>query len=163
MVDVGKLISLEDLLVRKVTWFVLTTTSTPLILSRAFEADHMTRIAYGYSRLPRTLSHFDFQGQHSLFSSFRLPEIAWPRQLVRHNSIHVTWVRIHSATFFFPVLPFRLDLFQSRARPQTFSQIPKKRKTTNMLEDTFLLEYIAIFLFIDTSHEILSQHTFYSL
>ena len=32
-----------------------------------------------------------------------------------------------------------------------------------MGEDMFLLEYIAIFLYIDTSHEILSQHTFYSL
>ena len=32
-----------------------------------------------------------------------------------------------------------------------------------MEEDTFLLEYIAIFLYIDTSYEILSQYTFYSL
>ena len=31
-----------------------------------------------------------------------------------------------------------------------------------MGEDTFLLEYIAIFLYIDTLHEILSEHTFYS-
>ena len=46
MVDVGKLISLENLLVREVMGFVLTTTSAPLILSRAFGADHMTRIAY---------------------------------------------------------------------------------------------------------------------
>ena len=56
MVDVGKLISLENLLVRKVTWLVLTSTSALLILSCAFGADHMTRIAYIYSRLPRTLS-----------------------------------------------------------------------------------------------------------
>ena len=32
-----------------------------------------------------------------------------------------------------------------------------------MEEDVFLLAYIAIFLYIDTLHEILSQHTFYSL
>ena len=32
-----------------------------------------------------------------------------------------------------------------------------------MGEDMFLLEYIAIFLYIDTSHEILCQHTFESL
>ena len=31
MVDIGKLISLKNLLVKKVMWFVLTTTSTPLI------------------------------------------------------------------------------------------------------------------------------------
>ena len=69
MMDVSKLISLENLLVRKVTWFVLTTTSVPLILSRAFGANRMTRIAYIYSRLPRTysLSNFFFQRQHSLF------------------------------------------------------------------------------------------------
>ena len=33
MVDVGELISLRNLLVRKVTWLVLTTTSATLILS----------------------------------------------------------------------------------------------------------------------------------
>ena len=32
-----------------------------------------------------------------------------------------------------------------------------------MGEDMFLLEYIAIFLYIDTSYEILSQHAFYSI
>ena len=32
-----------------------------------------------------------------------------------------------------------------------------------MGEDTCLLEYIAVFLYIDTSHEIFSQYTFYSL
>ena len=53
MVDVGKLISLGNLLVRKVMWFVLTTTSASLILSHVFGADHTTRIAYIYSRLPR--------------------------------------------------------------------------------------------------------------
>ena len=56
MADVGKLISLVNLLVRKVTWLVLTTTSATLILSRAFGADCVTRIAYIYSRLPRTHS-----------------------------------------------------------------------------------------------------------
>ena len=56
MVDVGKLISLGNLLLRKVTWSVLIITSAPLILSRAFGADHTTRIAYIYSRLPRTHS-----------------------------------------------------------------------------------------------------------
>ena len=56
MADVGKLISLGNLLVRKVTWLVLTTTSATLILSRAFGADCMTRIANIYSHLPRTHS-----------------------------------------------------------------------------------------------------------
>ena len=56
MADVGKLISLGNLLVRKVRWLVLTTTSATLVLSRAFGADCMTRIAYIYSRLPSTHS-----------------------------------------------------------------------------------------------------------
>ena len=54
MVNVGKLIRLGNLLVRKVTWLVFTTSSATLISSRAFGADCMTRIAYIYSRLPRT-------------------------------------------------------------------------------------------------------------
>ena len=56
MVDVGKLISLGNLLVWKVTWLVLTTTSATLILSCAFGADCMTRIAYIYSHFLRTHS-----------------------------------------------------------------------------------------------------------
>ena len=100
--DVGKLISLENLLVRKVTWFMLPTTSAPLILSRAFGADHMTRIKYIYSRLPITYSHIltSRDSTHSL--TFWLSETAWLCQLLTHSSIHTTWVRIYSATFFFP-------------------------------------------------------------
>ena len=78
MVDVVKLISLGNLLVRKVTWLVLTTTSVTLILSCAFGADCMTTIANINSRLPSTHSltlrltemthslHFDSQRQHTL-------------------------------------------------------------------------------------------------
>ena len=73
MVDVGQLISLENLLIRKLTRFVLTTTSTSLILSCAFGADHMTRIAYIYIYIyiyslvfqELILSHFDLQKQHT--------------------------------------------------------------------------------------------------
>ena len=53
---VSKLISPRNLLVRKVTRFVVTTTSANLILSNEFGAYRMTRIVYIYSRLPRTLS-----------------------------------------------------------------------------------------------------------
>ena len=94
---------------------------------------------------------------HSL--TFWLPQTAWLCQLVTHSSIHVTWVRIYSATFFFSVLPFRLDLFQSGARLQTFRQIPKETNDQHGRKHV-LLEYIAIFLCIDTSCEILSQRTF---
>ena len=60
IVDVSKLISFGNLMVRKVTWFMRTTTSATLILSRAFGADCITRIAYIYFRLQIThsFSHF---------------------------------------------------------------------------------------------------------
>ena len=84
MVDVGKLISLENLLVGKVTWFVLSTTSAPLILSSAFGANHMIRMAYIYPHLPRTHSLTFWLPETALsFSSFRLPETAWPCHFVK--------------------------------------------------------------------------------
>ena len=68
MADVGKLISLGNLLVRKVTWLVLTTTSVTLILPRAFGADCMTRIVYNYSRLPSIHSFTFFTYRDSTLS-----------------------------------------------------------------------------------------------
>ena len=116
MVDVGKLISLGKLLVRKISWFVLTTTSATLILSRVFGADHITRIAYIYSRLTRT---------HSL--TFSLTETAHTLSLLHFDFQQSTPRKcILSATFFFPVLPFRLDLFQPRIQPQKFHQSQKE-------------------------------------
>ena len=71
MADVGKLISLGNLLARKVTWLMLTTTSATLILFRAFGANCMTRIVYMYSRLKRMHSlHCDLPRQHTLFLKF---------------------------------------------------------------------------------------------
>ena len=93
MADVGKLISLGNLLVRKVTWLVLTTRSATLILSCVFGANCMTRIAYIYSPLPRTHSltlrltdtthslHFDSQRQHTL-SLLRLTSNGQPHENV---------------------------------------------------------------------------------
>ena len=52
MAEVGKLISLGNLLSRKTTWLVLATTSTTSILSHVFGAYSMTKIVYKYSRLP---------------------------------------------------------------------------------------------------------------
>ena len=118
MADVGKLISLGNLLVRKVTWLVLTTTSANLILSSAFGADRMTRIVYIFSRLQRT---------HSF--TFSPTETAHTHTLfLLHFDIQQSTPRkcIHSATFFFPVLPFRLDFFQPRTQPQKYRQTPKE-------------------------------------
>ena len=38
------------------------------------------------------------------------------------------WKCIHSANFFFLVLPFQLDFFQPRIQPQKFWQTPKETK-----------------------------------
>ena len=69
MVDVSKRISLGNLLARKTTWLVLTTTSATSILSRVFGAYYMTRIVYKYSHFQHhLLSHFHLQGQRILSS-----------------------------------------------------------------------------------------------
>ena len=176
-VDVRKLISLRNLLVRKVTWFVLTTTSTTLILSRAFGANCMTRIAYIYFHLPRN---------HSL--TFWLTETAPPLSL-----FHILIFRDSALSFFIStsrnslILPVRKTQFNTcNMGAHTFSNLylscsafsvrlvpasntasesssNPERETTNMGEEKFLLEHIVIFLYIDTSHEILTQHIFYSL
>ena len=52
MADVGKLISLGNLLARKTTWLVFTTTSATSILSCVFGAYCLTKIVYKYSHLP---------------------------------------------------------------------------------------------------------------
>ena len=65
MVDVGYLISLRNLLVRKVMWLLLTTMSATLILSHAFGADCMARIADILSSSKNSL-HFDLQTQYTL-------------------------------------------------------------------------------------------------
>ena len=122
MADIGKLIGLWNLLVRKVTWLVLTTTSTTLILSHAFGADCMTRIAYIYSRLPRTHS-FPFSSTHTLsIATYRNNTLS-----LLHFDFQQSTPRkcIHSATFVFPVLPFWLDLLQPRTQPQKFRQTLK--------------------------------------
>ena len=178
--DVGKIISLGNLLVRKVMWLVLTTTSATLILSLAFGAVCMARISYIYSRLPgthaltfftyrdKTLSlplsiltsrdstlslslsplrltettpslvhfslidivhslshslHFDLQSQHTLCDLKRQHTL-----FLLHFDFQQSTPRkcIHSATFFFLVLPFRLDFFRPRTQPQKFHQTPKE-------------------------------------
>ena len=124
MADVGKLISLGNLLVRKVTWLVLTTTSATLILSRAFGADYMTRIAYIYSRLPITHPlHCDLQRQHTLFHIFTYRGSTLTLAYILTSSSQPP--RKHSSTFFFLVLPFWLDFFQPQTQPQKFRQTPK--------------------------------------
>ena len=87
MADVGKPISLGNLLVRKTTWLVLTTTSATLILSRVFGADCMTRIVYIYSRLPTLILFLLWLPETALsLSPFRLTETTYTLSLIHLTS-----------------------------------------------------------------------------
>ena len=74
MANVGKLISLGNLLARKTTWLVLTTTSATSILSRIFGAYSMTRIVYKYSRLPTLTLYYIFTYRVNTLFPVWLPE-----------------------------------------------------------------------------------------
>ena len=168
MADVSKLISLRNLLVRKVTWFVLTTTSATLILSRAFEANCMTRIAFIYFRLPRTHSlHFDLQSQHPLSHSFTfsLPETRHTLSLLHFNFLrkhslilsiltsrdgtlslslslsllHFYFRRQHSLSL--SILTYRVSTL---SHSSTFS-LPETRHTLSLLHFHFLRQHSLLF------------------
>ena len=126
MVDVGKLIYRGNLLVRKVRWFVLTTTSAPLVfISRIWSRPHDKDCLYIFSSSKNPLSHILISRDSTLSLHFDFQKHLDLATLL-YSSIRVTWMDIYSATFFLPVLPFRLDLFQPRTQPQKFRQIPKE-------------------------------------
>ena len=102
MADVGKLISLGNLLVWKVTWFVLTTTSATLILSRDFGADCMTRIASIFSRLSRTHSfHFDSQRHFLLHCNLQRQLTSFHFDLQRQLTLLILTYRVNTLSYIF--------------------------------------------------------------
>ena len=138
MADEGKLISLGDVLARKVTWFVLTTTSPTSILSRDFGAVCMTKIAYIYSRLSRTHTfpfHFDSQGQPGLLYCDLQRQLILSILTQRDNILSLSYILTSSsephemsATIFFLVLPLRLDLLQPRKQTLKTCQTTERNK-----------------------------------
>ena len=71
MADVCKLISLGNLLARKTSWLVLTTTSATSIWSRVFGAYCMTKIFINTLIFQHSFSfHCDFQREHSHYLHF---------------------------------------------------------------------------------------------
>ena len=68
--DVSIVISLGNLLTRRITWLLPKTTPSNSILSRVFGANNMTRILYKYANLPTftLFLHFHLQSQHTLSS-----------------------------------------------------------------------------------------------
>ena len=128
MADVGQLISLRNLLARKTTWLVLTTTPATSILSRVFGAYCMTKIVNKYSHLP-TLILFPLwlPERTPSLSPFRLTEST-------HSSLflHLTSSSqpprkcILAATIPSLVILFRWDFFQPRT--QKFRQTTERNK-----------------------------------
>ena len=117
MVDVGKLISFVNLLVRKVMWFMLTTTSATLIF--------IPRISHIYSRLAVThlLLHFDFQRYLGFASQW-------------HTAQYTQHGRVYTLRFF--SFLFCLFGWTCSSLAHSFRHFIKswKRQTTNMRENT---------------------------
>ena len=139
--DVGKLISLGNLLASKTTWLVLTTTSATSILSRVFGAYCMTNIVYKYSHFP-TLILFPLwlpEGILSL-SPFRLtvntlfPFFTFDFQ---QSTATKMYTRCNHSL---PCYTFSVRLFPASNTENSSNH--RKKETTNMGEDTFLLTYI---------------------
>ena len=111
MADVGKLISLGKLLVRKVTWLVLTTTSATLICPAHLEPTVWQGLpVYTLVFQALTLLHCDLQGQHThTHTHTHTYTHTLSLSLLHFDFQHSTPRKcIHSGTFFFLVLPFRL-------------------------------------------------------
>ena len=139
MADVGKLISLGNLLARKTTWLVLTTTSATSILSCVFGAYCMTRIVYKYSHLLTLILFHIFTYRVNILLAVWLPERTLSLSQFRltestHSSsfLHLTSSSqppqkcILVATILFLVVLFRWDIFQ--ARTQKFRQTTERNK-----------------------------------
>ena len=114
---VSKLISLGNLLVRKVTWFVVLHNYVcnfdfvPRIWNLLHDKDWLNIL----SSSKCSLSYIEtYRGQHTL------PFLHFDFQQSTPGKC------IYSATFFFLVWPFRLDFFQPRTQPQKFRQTPKE-------------------------------------
>ena len=141
MVDVGKLISLRNLLVRKTTWLVLTTTSTTSILSRDFGAYCMTRIIYKYSHLPTLILFLIFTYRVNTLFPLWLPERTLSLSLFlltesTHSfSLFFIWLPtvkyILSGTIFFLGILFRWDFFP--ASNTEISSNHRKKQTVEIL------------------------------
>ena len=139
MADVGKLISVGNLLAWKNMWLVLTTTSVTSILSRIFGANYMTRIVYKYSHLPTLiLFHIFTYRVNTLFPlwlperTLSLPQFPLTKSTQSFYFLHLTsssqpqqkWIL--SATILFLIILFWWDFFQPQT--QKFRQTTERNK-----------------------------------
>ena len=132
MADVGKLISLRNLLATKTMWLVLTTTSATSILSRIFGAySHLSTLILFPLWLPeRTLLLSPFQlTVNTLFLFFTF------------DFKQSTSMKMHTlCNYSLPCYTFLVRLFP--ASNTEISSNHWKKQTTNMGGDAFLLTYI---------------------
>ena len=151
MTDIGKLISLRNLLIRKVTGLVLTTTFATLILSRDFGADCITRIAYIYSSFKN--SFFPFQlTETTRYLTLRFSETTHPFNLdfQRQHTLFLLHLTSSSqphemytlCNYFLPCSTFTVRFAPAAKTTTEIWSNHRKKLTTNMGEDTFLLTYI---------------------
>ena len=139
MADVGKLISLWKLLVRKDTWLMLTTTSATFV-SRFWSRLHDKDCLY-------ILSCFK-----NSFFPFWLPETAHTHTHTHTHTLSLSftfWLLAVNPTkiytfcnHFPPCFTFTVRLAPASKTTTLISSNHWKKQTTNMGEDTFLLTYI---------------------
>ena len=151
--DDGKLINVGILLVRKVTWFVFTTMSATLIFVPLFSSRlHDKNCLYILSSFQQlifpfrltettrsltlrltetTLSfNFNFQRQFSLTRLSSLTSSSQPHEMCT------------LCNYFLPCSTFTVRLASASKITTEISSNHRKKQTTNMGEDTFLLTYI---------------------
>ena len=170
-VDVGKLISLRNLLARKTTWLVLTNTFATSIISRVFGAYCMTKIVYKYSRLPTLiLFHIFTYRINTLFrlwlpettlslSQFRLPESTNSSSFLHFTSSSQPPRKcILHATILFLVILFLVRLFP--ASNTEISSNHRKKQTVEILSQAhrtlllFSLYFVVLVLVTEREREI---------
>ena len=101
--------------------------------------------------------------KHSLFYTVTYKDCTLSLPSILTSSSQTPRKCMHSATFFFPLLPFQLDLFEPRTEPQKSRQTPKETNNQHGRRHMPSSTRCYIYIYIDTLHELLSPHIFYSL
>ena len=151
MVDVGKLLSLENLLVRKITWFVLTNTSATLIFFPAHLEPSTWQGLSIYTLVFQELilSHFHLQRQHtfSLFISTSRNSLTLPLSKTQLNTRNMCAYTF--SDFFLSCSAFSVRLVPVSNTALEISSNPERDKQptwekTRSSQNTLLYFYILI-------------------
>ena len=155
MVDVSKLISLGNLLVRKVTWFVFTTTSATLIFfpaileTTAWQELPINTLVFQElilfhfnSQRQYTLLHCDIQTRLTLsVSTYRDNTHFLSLSLTFDFQQSIPWNATPLCNDFLPCSTFTIRLAPASKTTTEILSNHRKKQTTNMGEYTFLQTY----------------------